>query len=64
MDETYRRFHSGRFGMSSVDGSIYQTQLEDSKGVTPLKKKKKDDDEESNESSDVDTSSAGEDPYG
>lgn len=33
MDETYRRFHSGRFGPSTVTPE-FSTELEDSGGVT------------------------------
>lgn len=34
MDETYRRFHSGRFGTEAVEIN-YDTQIEKTKGVTP-----------------------------
>lgn len=39
-DDTYRRFHSGRFGVESVDVN-YDTQIEGAKGVTVSGNKEK-----------------------
>lgn len=39
MDETYRKFHSGRYGPEVVDID-FETEIEGSKGVTSNKKKK------------------------
>ena len=43
MDETYRRFDSGRYGVVQADLGIYQTQIEGAKGVSSQPKKEKKD---------------------
>lgn len=44
-DETYRRFHSGRFGPETIEMD-FDTKIEGAKGVTPSGKRKKKEEEE------------------
>ena len=52
VDETYRRFDSGRFGIVQADPGIFQTKIEGALSVpakTPEKKKEKDSPESSDD---------------